>query len=72
MTFIEQLQVIKRIDSLIRRKATGSPEELTKRMEMSKASLYHYLNEIKSIGGNPVYCRFNKSYSYEEPFILAF
>ena len=70
MTFTEQLQLIKRIDSLIKKKATGSSEELGKRLGISKASVHRYLNELKNLGADIIYCKFRRSYYYKEPFNL--
>ena len=41
-----------RLDHLIRRASTGTPEELAKRLEMSRSSLFElitYLKEVKSV-----------------------
>ena len=72
MTFKEQLLLIKRIHALISRKATGSPEELARRLTISKASVHRYLNELKYMGAEIIYCKLRRSYYYDEPFDLNF
>lgn len=72
MTFREQLCLIKRIHSLIQRKGTGSPLDLAKRLSISRASVHRYLNELKNLGADIVYCKLRQSYYYKEPFDLNF
>jgi predicted DNA-binding transcriptional regulator YafY len=72
MTFIERLELIKRIDALINRKATGNPSQLAARLMISRASVFRYINELKAIGAPVVYCCYRESYFYEEPFELKF
>jgi len=72
MTFVEQLRMIQRLDALIRRKSTGSPKQLAGRLNVSRASLYRYLNELRNLGAHVEYCSNRGSYFYNEPFELDF
>jgi len=57
----------KRIDQLIRLKATGTPDELAHRLDISASTLYKHINAMKDVFGAPIkYCRDRKSYVYEE------
>ena len=72
MTFQEKLQLLQRLHHLIRRKATGSPLELTRRLSVSRAALFRYLDILKSFGAPVYYCSDRQSYCYEHEFELIF
>ncbi len=63
---IKQLQLIERIDQLIRMQATGTPIELASRMRISKTKLYAVLNTMKALNAPVVYDVALQSYVYEE------
>ena len=64
MTFLEKLQVIQRLDGLIRRKATGSAEELAQRLGISRRCVYDILAVMKNLNAPIEYCSIRKSYIY--------
>jgi predicted DNA-binding transcriptional regulator YafY len=66
MSFLKYLQRLERIDYLIRRKATGTPEEFAIQMNLSRSALMEYIREMKEIGAPIVYCRQRQSYYYKE------
>ena len=70
MTVFEQLSLLKRLDLLIRRKATGTPMQLARRLGVSRASVFRYLNELKSVGAPIQYCKVRPRYFYEYHFEL--
>lgn len=70
MTFLEHLTLLRRMDSLIRRKATGNYLQLSQKLGISKASIYRYLDDLRSLGAPIVYCRSRQSFYYSEPFEL--
>lgn len=72
MSLSQQIQQLKRLHELIRRKATGTPEQLAARLEMSRANMYRYLEELKTFGAPVKYCKHRRCYYYEEPFNLEF
>jgi hypothetical protein len=43
MNFAERVEYNKRLDGLIRRKSTGTPEELAARLKKSRASIYNHI-----------------------------
>ena len=65
MTFLEKIQIIERIDQLIRMKATGSPNELAERLNVSKRCVFYILNIMKNMDAPIVYCNNRRSYYYE-------
>ncbi len=55
-----------RLDNLIRRQATGNPEELAERLELSRSSLFEIIAFLKEEMGAPIrYNRYRPSYVYE-------
>ena len=75
MTFIDKLKQIERVDSLIRRKATGSPKDLSVKMGISERQVYNIINEMKEMGAPIFFCFFNQSYCYTKEdigFIFGF
>lgn len=71
MTFIEKLNVIERLDQLIRMKATGSPDELAQRLEVTRSTVYEIIACMKSLGADISYCKNRKSFYYETEKELA-
>ena len=71
MTFLEKIRLIERVDQLIRMKATGSAEDLSKRLGISRSSVYELLECMKSMDAQIQYCRTRSTYYYEEDKILA-
>jgi biotin operon repressor len=57
---------LKFIDSLIRKKATGNPEALAKKLNLSKVATYKLLNELKELGFPIAYSKTEKRYYYSE------
>ena len=65
MTFLEKLQVIERVDGLIRRKATGTADDLAAKIEVSRRCVYDIINVMKNMGAPIEYCTTRQSYYYE-------
>jgi len=71
MTFIEKIQQMDRVDALIRRKATGSPKELAKRLETSERFVYKLIKLMKDLGA-PIYFDIDSnSYCYDEEIVFS-
>ncbi|UTW63003.1 hypothetical protein KFE98_02255 [bacterium SCSIO 12741] len=66
MSMIKAVVRLRKMDSLIRREATGSPEEFARKMEVSLRRLYELIEEVKSMGVPITYSRCKKSYRYSE------
>lgn len=67
-TFPQALTLIKRIDSLIRKRATGSPEQMARRLGISRSTWFNYLNVLKDDLGFPIeYDRLAQTYYYSQP-----
>ncbi|MEM6736021.1 MAG: HTH domain-containing protein [Bacteroidota bacterium] len=65
MGLIEKLKQIERIDALIRRKATGTPGQLAKKLRLSERQVYNVIKLMKDMGAPIFFCPFRKSYCYE-------
>ena len=71
MKFLEKLQVIERVDQLIRMKATGSSNALAARLNVSRSTVYEILECMKQMGAEINYCKYRESYCYEKEKVLA-
>ncbi len=65
MTFMEQIEALERLHSLIRRKATGTPEELAQRFNVSVGTIKNLLNILRNKDLPICYCRNKQTYYYE-------
>ncbi len=74
MSLLKYIEMLKRMDDLIRRKATGCADEFASKLGISKSQLYDELKEMKELGAPLEYCSNRKSYIYntESRFIVAF
>ncbi len=70
MTFHEHRCLLQRMDALICRRATGSATDLADQLDISRASLYRYLDHLRDAGAEIGYCRQRRSYYYEKEFSL--
>ena len=71
MSFEDQLAVLQRLHALIRRKGTGTPQQLYRRLEISRSALFRYLNVLRNLGAEIYYCSHRQSYCYEGEFQLV-
>jgi hypothetical protein len=68
MTFYEQLRLVQRMAGLIKSKATGSPENFAKRLEIPRSCMFRYLDVLKILGADIRYCKERQSYFFENDF----
>jgi DeoR/GlpR family transcriptional regulator of sugar metabolism len=66
MGLFDRMERTKRLDALIRKRATGSPDDLARRMGVSEATVYRWLQELKQFGLPVRYCRRRKTYLYDK------
>lgn len=62
------LNRINRMNYLITLKSTGSPDEFSQRLNISKRQLYNDLEMLREIGAEIKYDRCRGSYYYENSF----
>lgn len=73
MTKIErQIELIERLDQLIRLRATGNPKQLARRLDISKASLFRVFEVMKRLNAPIVFDIALQSYVYEEQVSFRF
>lgn len=72
MKLLEQIQALERVDQLIRLKATGTPAELAKRLNISERTVYYLLNTFRDLGIDIRYCKERRSYCYETRITIQF
>ncbi|MCG8580821.1 MAG: hypothetical protein MI866_12940 [Bacteroidales bacterium] len=72
MTFLKQLERYEQLHQLIRLKATGSPDHLASKLQISKSMLYVLLNTLKVRGAQIKYSHSKSTYYYVKPFKIHF
>lgn len=66
MASLKYVHRLQRMDNLIARRATGSPEAFAQRMGLCRSELMNCLNELRQLGAEIAYCRNRQSYYYPE------
>ena len=64
MGLANQLHKLQRLDGLIRRKQTGSPQQLANRLGISVRSVFRLLSEMKDLGLPVAYSSVDQTYYY--------
>jgi predicted DNA-binding transcriptional regulator YafY len=74
MSLLKYTQRLKRMDELIRRRATGTPDEFASLLGISKSMLMVNLAELKEMGAPVSYDTMRRHYFYEREcsFSLGF
>jgi len=68
MKRLVDLEKLDRLDNLIRRKATGCPDELAKRLGLSRSSLFEFISFLRDVMEAPIhYNKYIPSYIYTYP-----
>lgn len=64
----------RRIDDLIRRKATGTPAQLAAKLGIAESTMYAFIKVMKDLGAPIYYDKDRASYCYENEgkFIIGF
>lgn len=65
MGYFERLERARRLDALIRKGATGTPENLASKLGVSLATVYRWLQELKAFGLPIKYCKKQQTYLYD-------
>ncbi len=63
---IKQIELIERIDRLIRLQATGSPATLASRLEVSRAKVYRLIDTMKALNAPIEYDFTRQSFVYTD------
>jgi len=70
MKFIKQLERLQRLDHIIRNELTGTPEEFSKKLGVSRSHLYRLIETLKDYGAEIEYSRKQQFFHYKNPFIF--
>lgn len=63
---IKQIELLERVDQLIRLKATGAPKQLAQRLEVSQATIFRIIETMKEMNAPVCYDISRQSYIYTE------
>ncbi|WP_271783271.1 hypothetical protein [Aquimarina algiphila] len=66
MKIVKQIELIERLDRLIHLQATGAPDELAYRLEISKTKLYRIIHLMRALNAPIEYDCAIQSFVYEE------
>ena len=74
MEFLQKIRVIERVDGLIKLKSTGTADDLSRRLCVSRRSVYNIIELMRSMGAPIEYCQIRRTYyySYQCDFVLGF
>ena len=64
MTFIEKIRLIERLDGLIKRKATGRPEDLASKLGVARSTVYELIECMRSMDAEIDYCKEKQTFIY--------
>jgi biotin operon repressor len=71
MKVFEYLDRISMMHKLVSGERTGTPEELARRLGVSRTSLYDLIDELKSRGAPIIYSKSAKTFLYSQPYDIA-
>lgn len=72
MKLFVEINLLERLDQLIRLKATGTPCELAQRLDISEREVYRIIADLRSKDVKITYCKKRQSYFYENDTFLKF
>ncbi|MBN8577380.1 MAG: hypothetical protein J0L66_10585 [Cytophagales bacterium] len=70
MSLLKSIYRLKRLDSLIKKEATGTAEEFAEKIGISRSMLMINLDEMREMGALIKFCPIRKTYYYAEEFNL--
>ena len=68
MDFFDNLHRFRRTHQLILREATGTPDELARKLQLNKRHIYNILDKLREQGAIIEYSNTKFSYCYAEDF----
>ena len=68
MKLLKQMERIKKINHLIEKEATGSPEDFAQNLGISRGHLYRLISVLNDYGASIEYSRKLNSFYYPQPF----
>ncbi len=71
MIFDKQIELLRRMDQLIRIKRTGPPKVLASRMGVSESTLFEKIKTAREMGAQISYNSYRETYEYDVPMKLT-
>ena len=69
---VKNIQILQKLDYLIRHKKTGSPEELARKFKVSEKCMRTHINILRQLGAPIFFDRKRKSYCYRKEGFFSF
>lgn len=69
---VEKKELMERVHLLVKRRSTGTPDELAERLQVSKATVHRMMDTMKSLGAPILYNFLRQTYEYEYPVDFFF
>lgn len=66
MNFFKLIERVQRLNQLITHECTGTPEELSQRLCVSKRQVHNLIESLRNMGADISYDKTNKTYRYNE------
>ena len=70
MKFFDYLDKIEKFNKLIERGCTGTPDEFSEQLNISRTSLYDFIDELRSRNIEVGYSRTKRTFFYKNPVSL--
>ncbi|NOS94486.1 MAG: HTH domain-containing protein [Cyclobacteriaceae bacterium] len=70
MSLLKYIERARRMDDLIRRRATGGSEEFARRLGISRSVLMENLKDLKEMGAPIQFCETTRTYYYKSEYHL--
>jgi len=71
-SMVKNIQILEKLDYMIRYKKTGSPEELAKKFKVSERCIRTHINTLRQLGAPIYFDRKRKSYCYSIDGFFSF
>ncbi|NJK97708.1 MAG: HTH domain-containing protein [Bacteroidales bacterium] len=72
MSGLKYINRLSQIDRLIKQKSTGTPKELSMKLDICERQVYNYITELKKLGANIWFNPNSNSYEYKNDNTLSF
>ncbi len=70
MSLLKSIDRLKRLDWFIKKEATGTAEDFSEKIRISRSMLMINLDEMREMGALIKFCPIRKTYYYEQKFNL--
>lgn len=71
MKIFEYLERINRMNRLLLRRRTGTPDEMARQLGVSRTTLYELIDELKSRGAPIEYSKSLRTFYYSQPYDIS-